>query len=63
MVLAGAVRAEPGDHVVVNSTCRIALRNLGPPEGARELAVEEPVLWEDVGGQEEAKRALREAIA
>lgn len=58
--LAGKTKAEPGDRVQVDASGTIALRNLGP---AVPPPVPDPgVAWDDVGGQDDAVRVLREAI-
>lgn len=60
VVLAGKVKAEPGDRVQIDGAGMIALQNLGP---SMPPPTPDPgVPWEDVGGQDEAVQALREAI-
>jgi proteasome ATPase len=53
---------EEGDRVVLDQAGMVVVSNLGKPPN--ECVVAEPtgVCWDDVGGLEEAKRQLREAI-
>jgi len=52
----------PGDRVVIDREMTCVLKNLGAGDTSRNVSQETGVEWDDVGGQEEAKRALREAI-
>lgn len=50
-----------GDRVVVDSLGMVVLENLGKSEG-RHVVSYEPVAWDDIGGCEPAKKAIRQAI-
>jgi proteasome-associated ATPase len=52
--------AKPGDRLIVDPDGQIAFENLGPEK--LPAPSPEPVEWDAVGGLEEAKRELREAI-
>jgi proteasome-associated ATPase len=58
-------KVKVGDRVVLDSfASAIMTRNLGQADASKHAASDEgeEVTWEDVGGQEDAKRALREAV-
>jgi proteasome-associated ATPase len=61
-VARGSVECEPGTRIVVDSSFSIALRSLGSSEDNYLFAQETSVSWEDIGGLEAAKEAIREAI-
>jgi proteasome-associated ATPase len=52
-----------GDRALLDPCGAIIVRNLGPEEPDEGPGVETGVDWDDIGGLEEAKRELREAIA
>ena len=56
------MRIKAGDRVVLNSTGKVVIKNLGAADTSRLVPHETGVSWDDIGGQDEAKRALREAI-
>ncbi len=53
---------EKGDTVLLDFTNSVVVERICKAEKPRHVAEVKPVTWEDVGGQEEAKRLLREAI-
>lgn len=53
--------ARAGDRILVDGTESIVLKNLGP-ESKGKPPIETGVDWDDIGGQAEAKRLLRNAI-
>lgn len=61
-VLTGSHRVEPGDRVVVDQTGSVVLANFGGEPAAQVVATGTGVCWDDIGGQIEAKAAMREAI-
>jgi AAA+ superfamily predicted ATPase len=56
----GRIDAKVGDRLTVDPDGQIAFENLGPAQVAAPAL--ETVEWDDVGGLEDAKRELREAI-
>lgn len=61
-VLTGVVTVNAGDRVVLDMSNTVVLRNLGPEKTEQAISVETGVSWDDIGGQDEAKAALREAV-
>lgn len=57
---AGAL--EEGDRVVLDSTGSVVVSKLGKPPNDHAVTTATGVRWEDIGGLEEAKRQMREAI-
>ena len=57
----GKYKLEVGDRVLLDPESQIAVRTLGP-ENAKTFARDTGVSWDDIGGLEEVKRELREAI-
>lgn len=55
-------KAERGDRVVVDDQVTAVLRNLGSGEDRFTNPEVTPTRWDDIGGQVEAKKHLREAI-
>src|SRR5271155_5446953 len=57
-------KSEPkaGDRVILDYHGLIVQRNLGSHDTSHALIEDTRVTWDDIGGQEEAKRALQEAI-
>jgi proteasome-associated ATPase len=53
---------KPGDRVVLDFTGNAIVKNLGSGDTSRTVVEETGVCWDDIGGLEEAKRALIEAI-
>ncbi len=53
---------EKGDRVVVDNTQTIVLRNLGKEDSRFNFTNETKVTWDDIGGLEEAKREMIEAV-
>lgn len=51
-----------GERLVVDSAMMFVIGSLGMPPAAYALAQATSTTWEDIGGQDEAKAALREAI-
>jgi proteasome-associated ATPase len=61
-VLPGMV-VKPGDRGLLDPACFVLMRNFGSKSTQRALGdVMIPTTFEDIGGQEEAKRALYEAL-
>jgi proteasome-associated ATPase len=59
---ASGIPCKVGDRVMLDAGGQVVLRNLGPATAARAFTGDTGVSWDDIGGLEEAKRALREAI-
>ena len=57
-------KSEPkaGDRIILDYHGLIVQRNLGSHDTSHALTEDTRVTWDDIGGQEEAKRALQEAI-
>lgn len=53
---------KPGDRVVLDQSAQVVVKNLGQGDRARVVMHATGVDWDDIGGQDEAKSALREAI-
>lgn len=53
---------EKGDRVVLDGTATVIIRNLGKEDGRFSFAAETNVTWDDIGGLEEAKRQMMEAV-
>jgi proteasome-associated ATPase len=51
-----------GERVIVDGSMTFVIGTLGMPPPAYTLSTKIDVSWDDIGGQEEAKEALREAI-
>lgn len=62
MLFIAVPKVEAGDRVVVDLTNTLVVRNLGKGTTAHVFGGETGVSWDDIGGQEEAKRELIEAI-
>lgn len=61
--LPSTLSARVGDKVQLDPTGNVVLRNVGNEEPADYVVHKSPgVSWDDIGGHEEAKEALREAI-
>ena len=60
VVYAGAV--EEGDRVVLDPSGSVVMANLGKPQDTNLVSEATGVTWDDIGGLEEAKQELREAI-
>jgi len=61
-VAAEGLTVEPGMRVRLDASNSVVLMVLGREGGAGSSNVSLGVRWEDIGGQEEAKEAIREAI-
>lgn len=61
-VLSGRHTVAAGDRVVLDPTGSAVVANYGPEPAPQVVAAESSVTWEDIGGQDEAKAAMREAI-
>ncbi len=61
-IMRGGVDVEPGGRVVVDQSMHVALRSLGRASEAFLFSDDTSVSWDDIGGLEEAKEAIREAI-
>jgi proteasome-associated ATPase len=55
-------KVNPGDRVLVDPSFSVVLDSLGSPPTKHKFTLDRRVQWEEVGGQEEAKTALKEAI-
>ena len=53
---------EEGDRVVLDPTGSVAVANIGKPPTENVLTEATGVTWDDIGGLEEAKRQMREAV-
>lgn len=53
---------EKGERVIVDASMAHVIGTLGKPEAAYAYTPKTSVSWDDIGGQEEAKAGLREAI-
>lgn len=59
----GGERApEAGDRVMVDSTCNVAIRNLGKDETKFSFEGDTNVSWDDIGGLHQAKEDMVEAF-
>lgn len=61
-VARGGLTVEPGDRIVVDQSFSVALRSLGAAEDTFLFDGATAVSWDDIGGLEAAKEAIREAI-
>ena len=61
-VYAGSVKAKPGDLILMDATGTVALQLVKKDVSAFAVETATGVTWADIGGQEEAKLTLREAI-
>lgn len=57
-----ATKLEEGDRVILDTTGGVIVKWLGKDETAHAFTAETKVRWKDIGGLEEAKQALIEAI-
>jgi len=64
MVVAGDLAAEMelGNQVVLDATGQLVVQNLGDLDVTYRFARRPEVSWSDIGGQEEAKAVLKEAV-
>ncbi len=62
VVAKGSVVAEVGHRIVLDPGDMVAIATLGPQPSPMEVSPDVRVSWDDIGGQVEAKRKLREAI-
>lgn len=53
---------EKGDKLIIDSTCSVALRNLGKADERYTVTHDTNVSWDDIGGLEEAKKTMIEAV-
>lgn len=53
---------KPGHRVLLDNTSSIVTKNLGSERDTYKVPKIDPVTWQDIGGLEEAKRLLKEAI-
>lgn len=53
---------EEGDRVVLDPSGSVAVANIGKPPNENVVAEATGVTWDDIGGLEEAKRMMREAV-
>lgn len=56
------IDAKPGDRLALDTSDTIALANFGQDTTTMAFAAETGVSWDDIGGQEDAKAAMIEAI-
>ncbi len=56
------IAIKKGERVVVDASMTFVIGSLGMPPSTYSFAPKISVSWDDIGGQEEAKDALREAI-
>lgn len=62
LIYLGKVKAEVGDRVMLDPTGKIALKNLGQVVEGFQFSGESKITWDDIGGLDNAKQELREAI-
>lgn len=53
---------EKGDRVVLDSTATVVVRNLGKDGQRFKVTVKDKITWKDIGGLEEAKEQMIEAV-
>jgi proteasome-associated ATPase len=53
---------EPGDRLMMDGGGQVAIRNLGPDESHFQFNGTTGVTWDDIGGLQDAKEALIEAV-
>lgn len=51
-----------GTQVLLDSSCSVVVRDLGAPPSAMTFAEETGVSWDDIGGQDEAKKQMKDVI-
>lgn len=56
------VQVSVGDRLVVDESLKLVIGNLGKPPSPNAYSAKMSVSWEDIGGQEQAKAYMREAI-
>lgn len=61
-VLQGSHKVEAGDRVVLDASNTVVVKNLGPERSDQLVSVATGVTWDDIGGQADAKAAMREAV-
>jgi ATP-dependent 26S proteasome regulatory subunit len=57
-----AGKVEEGDRVVLDFSQSVVISNLGKPPDQNVMGEDTGVTWDDIGGLEQAKRELREAL-
>ena len=62
VVVSCNIKVSPGDRVIVDKGYHAVLQVLGPAETKQRFTLDKRVPWDSIGGNESAKRALREAI-
>lgn len=62
VVRSGQTTVGPGDRVRIDSSLSVVLENLGKPKSLLAFEKSTGTTWDDIGGHEEAKRVLRDAI-
>lgn len=62
VVALGDVKAERGDRVIVDPSGMVVLKNLGKTDAENVFVGETNVSWDDIGGLEDAKKQLIEAV-
>ena len=60
VTVVSAIKADKNDRLIVNAG--VVIKNLGKQEERFTLSEQSKICWDDIGGQELAKQALREAI-
>lgn len=61
-IAADMIPPEPGERVQLDPTGTVAMLNLGRDKTKYSIETCPTTTWDDIGGQEEAKEALREAL-
>jgi len=56
------VPCDAGDRVLTDLSLSVVFENLGKPKSLLTFEKSTGITWDDIGGQEEAKRVLRDAI-
>lgn len=62
MVLYAGEAPKPDDHVILDMTGKVIVRNIGRGDKSKVYTEDTGVTWDDIGGLFEAKQALIEAI-
>lgn len=61
-VVACEIEVNVGDRVVIDPSYSVVLDSLGPAPTKHKFVLDDRVTWDQIGGQEAAKQALKEAI-
>ena len=56
------LKVEPGDRLICDTDTWVVVHNLGKTDRTHQVSEESGVLWEQIGGLEQAKKELRNAV-